>query len=261
MPDTLILGLAAGYHFGDVRPFLLSLQRSGFQGALALFTSSTTRDSERMAAHGATVIPCTRLPELAHLPANAWRFFLYRDYLQGQTTVFRRILLTDVRDVVFQAEPFSFPWPEGFCLFQEDSRVPLGRCEHTSRWVQGHLGQDILQELAPCPLLCSGATIADHAGMLRYLELMTAWLLPFTPGKRMAGYDQGVHNLLARRELLTPLHIYDNHGPVLTLGHKRELPKMDGAGLVLNESGQPAVMVHQYDRHAQLFARIRELYA
>lgn len=261
MSDTLILGLAAGYHFGDVHPFLKSLQRSGFQGALVLFTSNTTRDSEHLAAHGATVVLGERSPELAQLPANAWRFFLYRDYLQQQTTAFRRILLTDVRDVIFQADPFSVPWPEGVCLFQEDSRVSLGRCEHTAHWVQGHLGSDILQELAPWPLLCSGTTIADQAGMLRYLELMTAWLLPFTPGWRMAGYDQGVHNLLARRGALAPLHIFDNNGPVLTLGHKREPPEMDTAGLVLQDSGQPAVLVHQYDRHPALFARLRELYA
>lgn len=261
MTDTLILGLAAGYHYGDVRPFLLSLQQSGCQAQLVLFTSPTTRDSDRMATRGATIIPCQRPPELAHIPANAWRFFLYRDYLQKRSAAFRRILLTDVRDVIFQADPFSLLWPEGYSLFQEDSAICLGRCEHTAHWIKGHLGSDTLQELAPFPLLCSGTTIADSASMLRYLDLMTARLLPFTPAPRMAGYDQGVHNLLARRGLLAPLHVFDNHGPVLTLGHKREPPALDAAGLVLNESGEPAVLVHQYDRHPELFAHIRRLYA
>jgi hypothetical protein len=41
---TLILGLAAGYHYGDMRPFLASLGDSGFSGRCVLFVSDTTRD-------------------------------------------------------------------------------------------------------------------------------------------------------------------------------------------------------------------------
>lgn len=256
----IILGLAAGYHSGDLRPFAASLHRSGFAGRCVLFVSASTTGAGSLAAFGIEAVAFERPPDQAHVPYNAWRYFLYRDVLRA-TPDCGLVLLTDVRDVVFQADPFSFDWPEGFCAMLEDPSATVGSCAHTSRWVRGHLGEAALADLAGFPLSCSGVSLAPARLMRAYLERLCARLLPFTPGPRMAGYDQGVHNLVLRRDPPGPVHFLGNDGPVLTLGSKPDDPAVDADGLVRNDAGQPAVLVHQYDRKPALFAHIRRHYA
>jgi hypothetical protein len=258
---TLILGLAAGLHYGDVRPFAVSLRRSGFQGRCVLFVSPTTRGIELIGAQGIRTTGFERPPELAHLPYNAYRYFLYLDFLRNSAERFERILLTDVRDVVFQGDPFAYPWPKGLSVGIEDRGMRIGGCEHMVRWLAGHpLGTDG-SELYDQPISCSGITVGDHIAMVRYLEDLTGLLLPFNPGPRMAGYDQGVHNRLLHSGRLDPVTRHDNSGPILTLGYKQEVPPLDENGDILNDAGQPAHIVHQYDRMEGLFRSMRERFA
>lgn len=259
--DCLILGLAAGYHEGDVRPFASSLARSGFAGRCVLFVSPTTRDQERIAAHGVEVAGFTRPEGLGRLPMNALRFFLYLDFLRAAARPFARILLTDVRDVVFQADPFGFPWPDGLSAALEHGGRSVGECPYTARWVRLHLGEATLADLRHRPVSCSGTTLGSHAAVLGYLEAMTRLLLPFTPAAHMAGYDQGVHNHLLHAGLVPDVTFHDNAGPILTLGWKKEAPAVDAQGDILNEAGKPALIAHQYDRHPALLARVRARYA
>ena len=258
---NLILGLAAGYHYGDVRPFLASLDRAAYAGDLVFFVSETTRDLERMAEHLVTLVPLTRAPGLELVPYNGLRYFLYRDWLHGCARTYDRILITDVRDVVFQCDPFAFPWPAGVNATLEDLSVSIGGCPFNSHWVREHLGQAALDGMADRPVSCSGTTVADQASLLAYLDRMAALLVPPTTGERMAGYDQSVHNHLIHTGQIPSLTLHDNGGPILTLAQTRGEPEIDADGFVLNESGERAVIVHQYDRKPALFKHIRDRYA
>lgn len=259
--NDCILGLAAGYHYGDVLPFLRSLELSGYQGRCVLFVSETTRDLDRMAAHRVTMVPLTRPVRLAALPYNALRYFLYLEYLKATDTPFRRVLVTDVRDVIFQRDPFDFPWPDGLSCTLEDRRMTLSTCPHNAHWIRTHLGEDALDAVRDEPISCSGTTVGDRDAILGYLEMLTARLLPFAGGERMAGYDQGVHNVLLHTGKLPGLTLHDNTGPILTLGYTRGEPARNNNGQVLNESNEPAFLVHQYDRKSELFQHVRQRFA
>ena len=280
--STLVMGLAAGYHAGDVRPFLASLRGTGFAGRCVLFASPTTRDTGRMADMGADILPFERPPALAHLPYNALRYFLYLDLLRQAPRPYARVLITDVRDVIFQRDPFSFPWAEGLNVTLEDARMTIGTCPYMTRWTTGHLGEAAWRALAGQRISCSGTTVGGHAAMLDYLERLTGLLLPFSPAPPppapppastslssgappppigMAGYDQGVHNHLLHGGHLPKVTVHDNAGPILTLGYKATQPAADAHGDILNDAGVPAVMVHQYDRMPELFRAVRARYA
>lgn len=259
--DCLILGLAAGYHFGDLRPFVASLAASGFAGRCVLLVSATTREAERLMDYGITPVRFAPPPGLDHLPVNALRYFLYLEVLRQQKQAVSRILLTDVRDVVFQADPFSFSWPAGLSLALEHGGRAVGDCPYTSRWVRQHLGEEALAALGRKPVSCSGTTVGSYAAVLDYIVKMIALLLPFTPAAHMAGYDQGVHNQLLHSGALPDATVYDSGGPILTLGWRKEPPATDAAGDILNDAGVPAVIVHQYDRHPSLHKAVRERFA
>jgi hypothetical protein len=258
--QNLVLGLAAGLHYGDVRPFAASLRQNGYAGECILFVSRTTRGIDKIEAHGIRTVAFDRPPAQAHVPYNAYRYFLYLDFLKKAGRRFELILLTDARDVIFQRDPFAYPWPEGLNVGMEDGRMRIGGCGHMVRWLACHpLGTDG-SELHDKPISCSGVTVGDHEAVLRYLESLTALLLPFSPGERMAGYDQGVHNRLLHSGRLDPVAMHGNAGPILTLGYKEGEPAMNSRGEILNDSGVPAHIVHQYDRKPGLFRIVRERY-
>lgn len=258
---TLILGLAAGYHYGDVRPFLASLDRAAYTGDLVFFVSKTTRGLERMQAHGVKSLPMDRQPGLEDVPCNGLRYFLYQEYLRTCGETYDRILISDVRDVVFQGDPFAFPWPDGVCCTLEDASATVGTCPFNARWVREHLGEATLTAIADKPVSCSGTTVADHDAMLAYLARMTGLLLPPSTGECMAGYDQGIHNHLIHTDGLENLTLFDNDGPILTLAQTRGEPAVNARGEILNQAGRVPHMVHQYDRKPSLFKMIRERFA
>lgn len=254
-----ILGLAAGYHYGDVRPFLASLDRVGFDGECVLFVSQTTRDLDRIETHGVTLVPFERPAGLDHVSYNAYRYFLYLDYLEANE--FNRVFISDVRDVVFQRDPFDGPWVEGLNCTLEDRRMTIGKCPYNSHWIRGHQGREAVASVADGPISCSGTTLGDHGAILRYVKTMTKGLVPFGGGEQMGGYDQGLHNVLLHTGGLGEVALHDNTGPILTLGYTEGEPRLNEDGLVLNEQGEVAHIVHQYDRKSTLFKTIRKRFA
>ena len=261
----LVMGLAAGYHYGDVRPFVASLRETGFAGDCTLFVSPTTRDLDRIAAHDVdcrTIDRQTDYEALSHLPWNALRFFIYRDHLRRLPSLPDAVLLCDVRDIIFQSDPAARLWGTGLCCTLEDRRMTVGDCPYMRRWMCGHLGEPAWNAIAHHNISCSGTVAGGASAVLCYLDAMCDALLPFVPGPGMAGYDQGVHNHLLRNGALGIARLTDNSsGPILTLGYKTTMPERDNDGRILCDDGTPAVIVHQYDRMPGLFADVRARYA
>ncbi len=271
MPDThLVLGLAAGLHYADVKPFARSLQvcnnLSEEPCKCVLFVTSTTTGVERMREHGIGTIAFERPPEFSHVPYNAWRYFLYREFLErrlaGSAGNQGWVLCCDVRDVVFQRPFHAFPWGEGFNVTLEDQRMRIGQCPHMVRWLTHHLGPErlpeILERYGHEAISCSGTTVARPHVMLDYLDTLCGRLLPYSPAPGTAGYDQAAHNLLLYEGALDAVFRHDNAGPILTLGYRESPPDLDAGGDVLNDAGVPAHVVHQYDRHPRLHGYLRE---
>ncbi len=264
----LVLGLAAGLHYADVRPFVASLRHchpaSETQCDCVLFISPNTTGVERMQSHGVQIVPFERPREFAHVPYNAWRYFLYRDYLLerygSHAETDHWVLISDVRDVVFQCAFWEHPWGVGLNVTLEDEGMRIGDCPYMSRWAAHHLGQEALDAMAGERISCSGTTVARPLTMLDYLERLCQRLLPYTPAPHTAGYDQAVHNHMLYTGIVRPVFRHDNSGPILTLGYKPTEPLRDASGYVLNDAGQPARIVHQYDRMPTLFKEIRQRY-
>ncbi len=268
----LVMGLAAGYHYGDVRPFIASLRESGYTGRLVLFVSDTTRDLDRIQAHDVICVLVNRdaytTAHGAEIPWNALRFFIYSDYLAIDRTPYTHILHADIRDIIFQRPPFAAPSNSAqesisgeLTITLEDQRMTIGTCPYMTQWSCGQLGHEAWQAMSHHPISCSGTVMANHEHMHRYLESMKAALLPHNPAKGMAGYDQAVHNHLLRTGALSPFRTVDNGGPIFTLGYYDGIPRMDANGIIYNDNNEIPNIIHQYDRIPELFKAIRTRYA
>lgn len=289
MAHDVILGLAYDYSAEDLLPFLDSLAATSFDGDLVLFTNRVHpealallaergiqtapydscdldaiprrwRRARRRLLRFKRHFPKVYYPGQERIVERTWdcravRYFLFARYLRSRKRQIRRVLLTDVRDVVFQGNPFEGDLPGPVCSFEEHPDTPLVRQDWNRWWVEGLYGDAVLEEVGKETILCSGVTLGTSSGVLDYLDTMRHELRLRID---LNGFDQGVHNVLARRGRLPGLRtVRWNQGPVMHLGiAPRDAIDTSEEGLVLTADGTPAAVVHQYDRHPDLARRL-----
>ncbi|GHB95335.1 hypothetical protein [Cerasicoccus arenae] len=190
-----------------------------------------------------------------YLKITSARYLYYYLYIAANKDRFSNVLLTDVRDVFFQADPFSYPTNSELNFFLEHPNARIGSCPVNSFWFRGLYGEEDLKRHSERRVSCSGTTIGTTEGILDYLRSMTDELT--ATNARMTnvdGTDQAAHNGMIVNEKVSNYRIWENgSGPILTLGYEpvdNFLP--DEEGLVRNFDGSIIPIIHQYDRHQVL---------
>jgi hypothetical protein len=264
-PQDLILGTVEHYDFYEFRRFLISLRQTNFRGHICLFVGpGISRGTVRkIQQYDVEVVPYSgafpfvadphadapkSLPEPIHI--YNYRHFLYYDYLLKHGCRFRNVLLTDVRDVVFQQDPFEFPISDQIYVAMENPDIPVGACPWTSQWLLAGYAPEVLDRLKDKDMSCAGTTLAPVPHMMRYLELMLAEIAGMKNAYTCA--DQAAHNLLLHDGKLDPVEKLGNfEGPILTVGSEPRYQLNENNELV-NRDGSKIALIHQYDRYPQL---------
>lgn len=284
----LILGAAAGYRADQVRLFLQSLARTGFNGRLVFFVHERQRIAmrdllrEQVPALDAELVRIRSIHEhpklvrsclkrlFAMLPAESFpglkrgmlrfhgkphvtRYFHYADYLAGHAG-YSRVLLTDVRDVVFQDDPFRGLGP-GLQVGMESEELTIATEPFDRDWILDAYGREMIERIGHRQVSCSGVTLGDFPSVQRYVDLILreALILPFARMKTRI-YDQAFHNkLLHCGELGAAERCQPLKSRIATLGCMDPATfVLSDAGQLLNADGRAAPIVHQYDRHRVL---------
>ena len=179
------------------------------------------------------------------------RFCLYYRHLVAHHDSYANVMLTDVRDVVFQSDPLDFDLGDAVHCFLEDERQPIAAQPHNRKWVRAAFGDEVLSELANLPVVCAGVTIGPCERVLEYLRVMVEFLLELRTQR--TGLDQAVHNYVIHQGLVPNVRLVPNGNPVVaTLG---TVPAEEVNAF------QGAAVLHQYDRHAALTEALRRRYA
>jgi hypothetical protein len=179
----------------------------------------------------------------------------YRDYLANLTEKPQFILMADVRDVVFQSNPFAYPFPAGLSVASECVRSSIGSSRGNAKWLWEVAGIRELRRLSGRTPICSGTTVGDYATIQPYLELMTTHLRRKFFWGMFDAIDQGLHNYFVHNQMVAPLRIYTNwNGPFLTLDSEVVSPEQKNPeGFLCNRDGSVVPIVHQYDRIKNLY--------
>jgi len=257
-PD-LVMGCACGYQVDVVRPFVESLLGAGrFRGEAVLFVRP---EDEALAAYlrsagvGVVALGVNDFP--IRSPKRA-RYFAYLKYLQDALESgrsYRCILLSDVKDVVFQKPLFESPCSE-LELHYEAERPRIGECQANSFWIKHQFGRKARGRLADKRISCAGTTTGRTRGILHYLAEMTILLISLPPELDVG--DQGVHNYVLHTGLLPEARVLDNFERVATLENvSGEDLHIAASGQVVNPGGSVSEIVHQYDRHPHPCSAIR----
>ena len=269
--NNIILGLAFGYEFDELKPFLYSLARTGFNGELCLMVtniSGETLNSLSLLGNSSNykinIIPF----EARDMNLRIYRYLLYHNYLteyiknkMNDDENKHNIMLTDVRDVVFQKDPFDFDI-NNLCCFLEDKSQSINSCPYNSSWINDQFGHNVLDEIGSNIISCSGVTIGDYRSIIIYLETMIDCTNRL--GKKAYNdqgiHDQGIHNyIIYHRENILKnkanLKLFENgKGPVFTMGYVKDI-LLNNNGFIINDDGSIANILHQYDRHPEIYVK------
>jgi hypothetical protein len=198
---------------------------------------------------------------------------------------YKKVLLTDTRDVYFQADPFvAVRDLETLYATQEQVRAGSSCCTLQGNpmnrgWLQKMdrvYPTPLRKEGPPLPILNSGITLGGTPAVLRYAEKMVEVmrLLHGHGVLNSGGMDQAVHNVVVWQGLVSGMKIrvltneegpvfhnvcWDPHIPGL---EATALHATDPFGALMNgHRTQVAAMVHQYDRCPSLMSRLPFLQA
>lgn len=196
------------------------------------------------------------MPACLLFPPSVSRYFHYHAFVRSSGH--ERVLISDVRDVLFQDDPFASLPRAGLAVGLETPRLALGAEPWNAKWLREAYGEDTLRRLADRPIACSGVTYGDRASMQAYLKAM---LLEFThlgsDACATSAIDQGVHNyLLWAGKLPQAHHLITLRSTLATLAlvEEGEL-RFDAHGRLVNLDGSAISLVHQYDRWPAVFRR------
>ena len=169
---NLILGTVMHYKFHIIKPFFSTLRLTGYSGDVALFHSNIDLHTvNQLRQTGVMLIPFKTLfphlePALArHL--NRWadekrvstlnflcmRYLLAYCYLQEFAEKYQYVMLSDIRDVIFQKDPFNFSIGEKLCCFLEREGVSLGQHPDNAGWVEFAFDKPTLERLSDNPIV------------------------------------------------------------------------------------------------------------
>jgi len=261
-----------GYSFEELEPFVATLKNTKFEGDLCLFISKTNKKTYRMLRkYGIKLIPFQEeypftldlaIPEglldenlsSRKISVKYLRYILYYLYLSKYRSKYSKVLITDVKDVIFQRNPFAFNFDKGLCCFIEDSSTTIKTSPFNSGRIKAHFGDELLEKIGDNHPLCSGTTFGYLSEMMEYLKKM---INLFSKINLDGGGDQGLHNYLIYTEPFKDLKIYNgDYGPVFTFGSKlNRNTNFNKDGLLVSSKGKVFNIVHQYDRHPELFEK------
>lgn len=241
---NLVLGAAFGYDIDKVKPFVISL-RQHYDG-LVVFVVNNVDSNLNDFYNEYNIYTYEPDQPLNRAYGNVDRFRHYVDCLENFEDI-HNILLTDIRDVVFQSDPFA-DYPTHAMEFFAEPEL-FGRCNHNGPWYAGLYGSEELTKIYEEYVLCAGTTMGTKNEIIRYIELLIEEIGNLEQqGKAHGTCDQAVHNRLVYTGQFSDYRINQNgKGLVSTMHHSKTLT-FNRQGQLLNDDGTPTPIVHQYDR-------------
>jgi hypothetical protein len=261
-PDArrIVLGAAIGYGIAQVRVFVESLRATGYGGDIVILIRWPGLAVGRyLKRRGVTVIRVFQTRSFTR-SVHARRYALYLDYLRAHPTRYDQVMMSDVRDVLFQKNPFDGIVGPNCRFYLESASRSIGEDTANSRWVRGSLSAAEAQALAPFRISCSGVTIGGTAALVAYLERMAARVrkIPLRIYRAIGhGYDQAIHNYLVHLDPAIDGVIEENNGHVATMAlEPRALYRLDGDARIRAADGRQFPICHQYDRFPDIKAAV-----
>jgi hypothetical protein len=244
------LGAAVGFRPDQARIFVESLRASGYAGDIVMLVGLTDFALAAWLRRKGAYPKRTWFIRRFHGPIHAYRFQLFADYLAANRARYDEVLISDVRDVAFQAHPFEGLSDTACHFFLEGDRRTIGNEPTNMVYMRSFLPADEVEQIKPCRITCCGVVMGSTAAMTAYLARMTADLaaVPLRV-RRKIGADTAFHNRIAHLTHAAPGILVENNEHVATMGIEPETTyRFDAGNAILTADGRLPAILHQYDR-------------
>ncbi|MEQ1065881.1 lipooligosaccharide outer core biosynthesis glycosyltransferase GtrOC6 [Acinetobacter sp. XH1741] len=181
------------------------------------------------------------------------RFFEYKEIIESHSDA-SHVLLSDVRDVFFQSNPFK-NLGKGLFVGMENPDFTIGTEQYNRKWILDAYGESFYNIAKDEQVSCSGVTIGDHESIRVYIGKMIEEFCK-QPYQKMSEriYDQAMHNkLLINKELAGVTRCQPFESIIVTLGlYPIDQIAVNDQGFIINHNQEIIPIVHQHDRHPDL---------
>lgn len=175
------------------------------------------------------------------------RFLLLNDFFKEH--VFDHYLITDLRDVFLQVDPFERLQPGVVYSGIEPRKV--AECELNKSWMSQTFGEEYLIKNGHMPIVCAGVTLGDRESIGEYLKKMVDLQYTYLANiVNTLGPDQSIHtHILTNKQLDANVELQENGRGFIATLHHSTLDEFDiDHKTVRNKDGQIVPILHQYDR-------------
>ena len=259
MKKNLILTAAIGYNFQQIEFFIKSL-RKYYSGDICFVIGKKDLDLEK----GLKNYNCDMIKtNINKKKIQFERYEIFSKYLENKN--YNNILLCDSRDIYFQGNPFDFNYNGPINFFLEDHKIK--DCPYNSNWIIKTYGKKEFDSISSKVILCSGTVLGNDKKVKEYLNLMKSYISNFKYKKKLKyfltlrtdpegrGCDQAHANYIAHKSLIKDINFYTNSkGPVATVFYLEKIT-FDNQSRLVNELGNPYLLVHQYDKRWNEFSQ------
>ena len=245
-----MIGAAYKYRVDQVRVFVESLRATGYAGDVIMLVGRLQwRLKAYLRRHGVRPAPHWSTRRL-HGPIQAHRFERFAKVLRAEAGRYDQVLVSDVRDVLFQQHPFAGVSEPGCRFYLEAAPWTFATEPTNRRWAELFLRPDELAAISPCRISCCGVVLGAAESVAEYLTRLTGYLQALPPElRREGGADTAFHNRMAHLTREVPGTIVENDVHVATMGISPPGGYVAGAdGLIRTADGRLPAILHQYDR-------------
>ena len=261
MEKDLIIGAFNNFEFEVLKPWIYSAKETNFDGDIILIAVDVSEEVIRnIVKTGVKVIP---VKNSNNMRIHMLRFLYIYDFLKDNYQKYRYVISTDVRDVIFQKNPFEQLnyHLSGFVdhIVAQSESILIKDEEWNRDNILKNFGPYFYDSVKDNEVFNVGVL----AGRSKYIKDLCFGLFQMSLNRPDWVADQAAYNMLLSFEpwnnitLKTGLKdawalnahvtnkpdLLDKYGPVLL----EPRPQIE-QGIVKNHRGVPFCIVHQYDR-------------
>ena len=262
----LIIGAFKNYNYNQIKPWIESINQSGFEGDKVLIALNATFETiEKIEAAGFKVV---RPGGTSNMMFHMERFIHIYTYLLHNHQNYRYVITTDVRDVVFQSNPSKYLenvlWDGSHGPFivasSEAIQIKNEKWNHDN--ILTCFGQFFLDQIKEKPVY----NVGTLAGYSEHIKDLCAMLFQMSSNRKDWVADQAAYNIMLNvlpyndgsythfsqlaEGWTCNLHVtnkpdqMEEFGPYLL----EPRPVFKDGQVVTGVTGEPYCIVHQYDR-------------